>query len=220
MFSPGFLSSLPLFRGSARRNAGFLLAAVAALILAGCGGGSGGCGGGMSSGYQVDGIDRPGLLACGGSSAPAGMMSGGAGGPTDVANLAMVAQNLGVNTNAYLGVYYAMPANLSASVPMPAAAGPATLSLPAGPVHPAANPNDYALTASASGYYIYCEVAGSGYTFFYQAYPLYNQMTGTSAVLRINYPTFTTAGSFTINCVGINGAAATTTQASMVVTVP
>ena len=195
-----------------RRLPGFacFLGALALAILAGCN--SSGCGGmGGGSGYQVDGL--PGLLSCSSTTSS----TNGAGGATDPMSATMVAQNTGFNSNANTtGIIYPMPGTMGT---LPAAGTSSTLTL-TGPAHPNVNPSstDYTLTASpaVSGDALQCEIAGGGLVY---ADSIYGAWSGTSATLQLNYPMFTGGGSFTINCVGVNGGG-NTTLATLTVNVP
>jgi hypothetical protein len=200
----------------ARRWRGALLLLGAALALASCESSSK-CGG--SSGYEVNDLQTPLLASCTSTAAT----TSSAGSTTDVTNTAMVSQNIGVNTNAYLGTFYPMPAVANSgggAVMMPTPGTAATLTFQTGPVHAVAGTNDYTLTASASGYTLYCDVQGGTETYFDTTYAFYSEMTSTTATLRVNYPTFTGTGSFTLECVGKNSGGGTTNLATLVVDFP
>ena len=204
--SPAVCSALYGFPAGRRRFAlGCLLGAAAMALLAACQGSS--CNMSGSSGYQVDGT--PGLMACSMTSTTSTASTT----PTNPADPVAVAMNTGFNNNGYVGVYYAMPGTATA---LPAAGTTSTLTLPTGPVHPVTNPNDYAMTGLIAGSTLSCEIASGGLTF--TSNPLYT-MSGTTATLRVNYPPFMGTGSFTIDCVAVNGTSKTT-MATLTVNVP
>jgi hypothetical protein len=186
--------------------------ALGLALLAGCQS-SNSCGMGGSSGYQIDGA--PGLMACSMAAGSNGMASTMTTNPNDPAAVAL---NSGFNQNGYLGFFYPM-ARTTAALPTASGTGD-TLSLPGGTVPAVANPgaSDYALTASTTGYNPVCEIASGSHIFAANA--IY-AMSGTSATLRVYYPPFSmgTPGSFTINCVGVKGAAVTALT-SITVTFP
>ena len=181
------------------------LALLVTLFLSACGSGSS-CGGG--SGYQVDGV--PGLLSCS-SSGGTGTTSS-AGSTTDVTNTSAVAQNTGFNSDVFAtSIYYAMS---NTTQTMPTAGTAATLTLSPTSAHPQSNPNDYTLTTTATGFNLYCEIAGGGVTYHDPTYSLIQNL---SSTLRVNFPTFTGTGTFTIQCVGTSGGGNTTATTLQVI---
>lgn len=184
-----FLSGSPwLARG--------VLVVLAGAFLAACQSGSS-CGG-MSSGYQADAIDRPGMLACNSSSssAPASVD------PGDQATLSNALAITSSTTATGTGAMSKFAGPLTNYVT--ATTGVNQLNMPATATAKGGTTATLTLNPTASGLVPYCDVgASSAYTHWVPSASPGQSVSGSPLTLAITWPAFSSSGIISFRCSGV-----------------
>jgi hypothetical protein len=175
------------------------LTVLAGAFLAGCQSSSSNCGG-MSSGYQVDALERPGLLACS-TSTTAASSAVDPGSEAALSNALVVTSSTATTGT---GTMAKFSGPLTAYVT--ATNGKTQLNMPATATASGGKTTTLTLNPSVGGLVPYCDVGASSAYSYWVAGPSPGQSVSAAPLtLAITWPAFSAAGTINFRCSGVQG---------------